>query len=72
MLLGSLDLLQDSSPLRTDEKLEIREKAHENIRKAFAQYVTTYNLCSRPLAYHVGQPVFKRNFAQSRQSRSCS
>ncbi|KAI8116113.1 hypothetical protein CVS40_11758 [Lucilia cuprina] len=44
----------------------IRQKAQENIRKAYERNVKTNNLRSRPVDFNISQIVFRRNFAQSK------
>jgi len=66
-LLRKLDLLEEPLlDLRADEKLElVREKARENIRKAYDRNEKTYNLRARKNTFNVGDVVFYRNFALS-------
>lgn len=67
-LLRQLQLLEDpETVLKLDEKLElIRQKAQQNIRRAYERNVRSYNLRTRPVTYEPGQVVYRRNFAQSR------
>jgi hypothetical protein len=44
----------------------IRRIVAQNISKAYESYSKNYNLRTRPIAYDIGQPVWKKRFRQSK------
>lgn len=47
----------------------IRQLVQDNIQEAFKAYSHHYNLRTRPVAYNVGQKVWKKRFKQSNAAR---
>lgn len=70
-LLRNLNMLDEPSAQidREDELQLIRKGLKKHIAKAFETNRSQYNLRARPIAYDVGQTIFRRNFAQSNQEK---
>lgn len=66
-LLRKLKLLNEpTSELSRDDKLQqIRHNIRKHIQDAYGINKHQYNLRTRPVNFHIGQEVFRRNFAQS-------
>lgn len=66
-LLKNIHLLDESiQPIRREDQLAVlRKDLRDQIAKAHVINRDHYNLRARPIAYSIGQIVFRRNFAQS-------